>query len=111
MPVNLNRLQQDEEVVDNMKQLAISELEPGHRPPRYVHPDISRWYPSPPKMTFPPIYIWDQVRSFNFTLRVFKKNSTCFFKSYDWLKTSFSELVLDLRLYNRSTDRLHVLGI
>ena len=69
MPVNLNRLQEDEEdeeVVNNLEQLAISKPGPGKRgPPRYVHPDISRWYPS--KNSFPPIFIWDQVRSFAFT--------------------------------------------
>ena len=68
MPVNLNRLQddEDEEVNNNMKQLTISKIEPEkHVPPRYVHPDISRWYPS--KNSFPPIFIWDQVRSFAFT--------------------------------------------
>ena len=68
MPVNINRLQEDEEdeVVDNMEQLAISELEPEKFVPRrYIHPDISIWYPS--KISFPPIFIWDQVRSFTFT--------------------------------------------
>ena len=65
MPVNLNRLQEDEdeEVVNNMEQLAISKSKPGkYGQPRYVHPDISRFYPS--KNSFPPIFIWDQVRSF-----------------------------------------------
>jgi hypothetical protein len=71
MPVNLNRLQdEDEEVVDNMEQLAISELgSEKYVPPRYVHPDISRWHPS--KISFPPIFIWDQVRSFTFTFMFF----------------------------------------
>lgn len=67
MPVNLNKLQEeeDEEVINNMELLAISKLEPGkHAPPRYVRPDISRWYPS--KNSFPPIFIWDQVSSFSF---------------------------------------------
>ena len=73
MPVNLNRLQEDEdeEVANNMEQLTISNLEPGkHVPPRCVHPDISRWYPS--KSSFPPIFIWDQVRSFAFTFTFFR---------------------------------------
>jgi hypothetical protein len=73
MPVNLNRLhedEEDEEVVNNMEQLAISKLEPGKfGPPRYVHPDISRFYPS--KNSFPPIYTWDEVRSFTFTFIFF----------------------------------------
>ena len=73
MPVNLNRLQEDEEdeVVNNIDQLAISKLEPGkHGPPRYVHPDTSRWYPS--KNSFPPIFIWDQVGSFAFTFMFYR---------------------------------------
>ena len=45
-----------------MTQLAISKVETvRHGQPRYVHPDISRWYPS--KITSPPMFIWDQVRS------------------------------------------------
>ena len=70
MPVNLNRLQEDEdeeEMVNNMEQFAIGPRKYG--PPRYVHPDISRYYPS--KNSFPPIYIWDQVRSFAFTFMFF----------------------------------------
>ena len=56
-------------MANNMEQLAISKFEPGkYGPPRYVHPDISRWYPS--KNSFPPIFIWDQVRSFAFTFYV-----------------------------------------
>ncbi|KAF8817437.1 WD40 repeat-like protein [Phlegmacium glaucopus] len=61
---NLNRLQEDgeeDEVVNNMEQLTVSEFGPGkHLPPRYVHPDISSWYPS--KITCPPIFIWDHLR-------------------------------------------------
>lgn len=74
MPINLNRLQEDEEdeeVVNDMAQLAVSELEAGkYLPPRYVHPDISTWYPS--KITCPPIFIWDHVRPFAFTLKFFR---------------------------------------
>ena len=80
MPVNLNRLQNDEEdeVVNNMEQLAISKLEPEkHVPPRYVHPDISRWYPS--KNSFPPIFVWDQVGSFAFTSMFFRVLPFSFF--------------------------------
>jgi hypothetical protein len=54
-----------------MEQLAISKLEPEkYVPPRYVHPDISRWHPS--KNSFPPIFIWDQVRSLAFTFMFFR---------------------------------------
>lgn len=113
MPVNLNRLQDDEEdeVVNNMEQLAISKLEPEKHviPPRYVHPDISRWYPS--KNSFPPIFIWDQVRSFAFTFVFFRALPFFSLLSCDWLETFVTLLVLDLRFYSRSPNRLHVLGI
>lgn len=73
MPVNLNRLQEDEEdkqVVNNLEKLAISKPEPAKRgSSRYIHPDISRFYPS--KYSFPPIYMWDQVCFFAFTFIFF----------------------------------------
>ena len=116
MPVNLNRLQEDgedEEVVNNMEQLAISKPEPGkYGPPRYVHPDISRYYPS--KYSFPPIFIWDQVRSSTFTYMFFCALPLFFFPSllsYDLLGIFVTRLVLVLSFYSRSPNRLHVLGI
>jgi hypothetical protein len=67
MPINLKRLQEDEEdeeVVNDMEQLAVSELEAGkYLPPRYVHRIFQH-----SKITSPPIFIWDNVRPFAFTL-------------------------------------------
>lgn len=49
-----------------MEQLAISTRK---HEPRYMHPDVSRRHFS--KITFPPIFIWDQVCTFTLTCRYF----------------------------------------
>jgi hypothetical protein len=81
MSVNSNRLQEDEqdkEAIDYMKHLAISKLESRKNVlPRYVHPDISRWYPS--TITVPPIFIWDQVSFFSLSHLDFSVFNFCFF--------------------------------
>ena len=87
MPVNLDKLQEDEEdeeVVNDMEvmeQLVISKLEPvKYGPPRYVHPDISRFYPSKTIQNFPPLYIWDEVCSFALSFMFYPYFSLHLFK-------------------------------
>ena len=104
--------EKDEEAVNNIEQLAVSKLEPGKRGPRYEHPDISRYYPL--KNLCPPIFIWDEVRSFPLNFMFFCVLQLFFFSSllsYEFLESSVTQVVLGLYFYSRSPNRLHVLGI